>query len=206
MITKTDIRLKLFPAIVSIFLFFHFVQITDAVDTPCPVVAELTLAQKAAQWVTAFQTPYCDHLTDLSAFIVHQKLYSGVLHQALNVSKIFKESGLIGESAGSAALSRLSVRIRLKNPTAAEMVSAKWRVLRAGTAVTAYAAGKKAFEMASQVDSALSGFAPTSFDFASKQQIQKDAAKLAHLRGLIQSQELRLGSVTKMLNSLGEEK
>jgi len=203
---KSDTQPKLVAAVVSIFLFFNFSQIACAANQPCPAAAELTLAQKAAQWVTAFQKPYCDYLTDLSASILQKKVDSGVLHQALNVSRIFRASGLIGESDGSVALSRLYMRIRLKNPTVGEMAAAKRRVLRAGTAVTAYTAGKKAFEMANQVDSALSGFAPTSFDFASKQQIQKDAAKLAHLRGLIQSQELRLGSLTKMLDSLGEEK
>ena len=194
---------KLILAFVSMILLYGLVRDSLGIE-PCPAVAETTLAQKAAQWVTAFQKPYCNYLESYSASMVKQKLDSGIFHQALNASQIFKVSGAIGECDGSSALSRLSVRIKLNNPTVAEMTSAKLRALRAGTAITAYASGKKAFAMASQVDSALSGFVPASFDFTSKQQTQKDAAKLTHLRGLIQSQELRLASLTKMLDSLDE--
>ncbi len=194
------------PVLLLLFFSFGFVQNSFGEYPPCPAVAETTFAQKAAQWVTSFQKPYCDYLSDYSASFVKQKLASGVFSQASSASGLFKVSGRIGESDGSNALSQLSVRIKLKNPTATELASAKLRALRAGVAITAYAAGKKAFVMADRVDSTLSGFAPTSFDFASKYQTQKDAAKLAHLRGLIQSQELRLVSLTKMLDSLNERK
>ena len=135
--------------------------------------------------------------------MVKQRWAEGVL-RAPGAVDTFKGSGAIGDADGSNALAGVSLRIKLKNPTTSEMASAKRRALRAGTAITLYAAGKKAFAMASQVNTTLSGFAPTAFDFASRQQTQKDAAKLTHLRGLIESQELRLVSLEKMLDALEE--
>lgn len=194
---------RLFVISVSIIISCCFASESSGIVEPCPVVSEMTVAQKAAQWVRAFQQPYCDYLQAYSALMVKQRLTAGAL-QAPGAVSIFRESGTIGESDGSKALAGISVRIKLRDPTVAEMASAKRRALRSGTAITLYAAGKKAFTMANQVSAALSGFAPTSFDFASRQQAQKDAAKLAHLRGLVQSQELRLVSLVKMLDALAE--
>ena len=196
-------RPRLFVIFVSIIISCCFASQSSGIAVPCPVVAEMTLAQKAAQWVIAFQRPYCDYLQTYSALIVKQRFAPGVL-QAPGAVDIFRGSGTIGESDGSKALAGISVRIKLKDPTVAEMASAKRRALRAGTAITLYTAGKKAFTMANQLSTTLSGFAPTSFDFVSRQQAQKDAAKLAHLRGLVQAQELRLVSLVKMLDALAE--
>jgi hypothetical protein len=197
------LRSRLFVVSVSIIISCCFASESSGIAEPCPAVAEMTLAQKAAQWVTSFQQPYCDYLQTYSALMVKQGSAAGVL-QAPGAVNIFRGSGAIGESDGSKALAGISVRIKLKDPTVAGMASAKRRALRAGTAITLYAAGKKAFTMANQLSTSLSCFAPTSFDFASRQQAQKDAAKLAHLRGLVQSQELRLISLAKMLDALAE--
>ena len=207
MIMKVRLGNQLRPILIfaSIILLFGLTQDSYGVE-PCPVVAETTLAQKAAQWVTAFQKPYCDHLNDYSISIVKQRFDPGVFHLASSASQIFKASGAIGESDGPAALSRLSAVKNLKSTTLADMAAVKLSAVRADTAITAYASGKKAFSMASQIDLILSGFSPTSFDFVSKHQTHKDTAKLAHLRGLVQSQELRLVSLMKMLDSLAEGK
>jgi hypothetical protein len=196
-------RSRLLVISVSIIISCCVASESFGIVEPCPVVSEMTLAQKAAQWAGAFQQPYCDYLQAYSAQVVKQRFAAGVL-QVPGAVDIFKGSGAVGESDGSKALAGISVRIKLKDRTTAEMASAKRRVLRAGTAITLYAAGKKAFTMANQLTTVLSGFAPTSFDFASRQQTQKDAAKLAHLRGLVQSQELRLVSLAKMLDALAE--
>lgn len=202
--SRFDGQSALFLAVVVIAVLFGTAHDSLGTALPCPVVTETTLAQKAAEWVTAFQKPYCDYLGDYSISIVNQKSDPGILHQASGTFQIFQKSSVIGEPEGSAAISRLFSRIRLMNPTVSEMASVKLRVLRSGTAITAYAAGRKAFMMARDVDSTLSGFAPTAFDFASKHQTQKDITKLAHLRGLVQSQELRLASFIKMLDALDD--
>lgn len=194
-------RSRFFVVVASIIACCGFASDLRGMDEPCPVVSETTLAQKAARWVTAFQQPYCDYLQTYSTLMVKQRLAAGIL-QASGAVAIFRGSGVIGESDGSNALAGVSLRIKLKNETVSEMASARRRALRAGTAITLYAAGKKAFAMASQVNTTFSGFAPTSFDFTSRQQTQKDAAKLAHLRGLIESQELRLVSLERMLGAL----
>ena len=106
------------------------------------------------------------------------------------------------ETEGSAAISRLFAQARPKNPAISEMASIKLGTLRSGLAITTYAAGKKALTIAGNVDSALMGFAPTAFDFVSRHQAQKDIAKIAYLRGLVQSQELKLASLIKMLEGL----
>ena len=196
-------RLSSIVIVVSAFVCCGLASDLWGIDEPCPVVSEVTLAQKAAQWVTAFQQPYCDYLQTYSALMVKQRLTAGVL-KAPGAADVFRGPGAIGESDGSKALAGISSRIKLKSPTASEMALAKRRALQAGTAITLYAAGRKALAMASQVNGALSGFAPTSLDFASPGQTQKDTAKLAHLRGLVESQELRLVALEKMLDALKE--
>lgn len=197
-------RSGLLLSILVIIALFGTARDSLGIVSPCPVVAETTLAQKAAEWVTAFKKPYCDYLSDYSISSVNQKSDTGILHQASDISRIIKGSGAMGESESLAAISQLYARIKPGDPTLSGMASAKLRTLRSGTAIKAYAAGRRAFTMAMDVDSCLSGFAPTAFDFTSKHQTQKDVTKLAYLRGLVQSQELRLASLIKMLDALDD--
>ncbi len=198
-------RPGIFVLCTSMVVLCGFAPDLSGIDLPCPVVSEATLAQKAARWVTAFQQPYCDFLQDYSALIIRQRSAASIL-QAPGTADPFKGPGSTGESEGANALTGISLRIKPKDPTVAEMVLAKRRAFRAGSAITLYTAGKKTFVMASRVSLALSSFAPTSFDFASREQNQKDATKIAHLRGLVESQELRILSLAKMLDALGKDR
>jgi hypothetical protein len=192
-------------AFITIIAVCSFVPVLPGVEIPCPVVSETTLAQKAARWATAFQQPYCDYLQDYSALITRQTSATGIL-QAPGAGDIFRGSASSGEAEGANALIGISLRIKFKDPTTAEMASAKRQALRAGSAITLYEAGKKTFVVASKVNAALSGFGPTSLDFASREQNQKDAAKIAYMRGLVQSQELRILSLTRMLEALKKDR
>lgn len=194
-----------FVLCISIVILCGFAPDLSGVDLPCPIVSETTLAEKADKWATAFQRPYCDYLQNFSALITRQRSAAGIL-QAPGAVDPFKGSGSTGESEGANALTGISLRIKLKDPTVTEIASAKRRALRAGSAITLYAAGKKTFAMASRVNSVLSAFAPTSFDFASREQNQKDAAKIAHLRGLVESQELRVLSLGRILDALKKDR
>jgi hypothetical protein len=202
MIMKPRFPQKIQFFLVAIIFVFGPVQYLFGVDLPCPVVAEMTLAQKAAEWVTAFQKPYCDYLADYSVSLAKHRSDPGILYQATGISRLFQESPAETEIEGSAAVSRLFGNAKPKNPAISEMASIKLGTLKSGLAITTYSAGKKALTMAGNVDSALTGFAPTAFDFVSSHQAQKDIAKLAYLRGLVQSQELKLASLIKMLEGL----
>jgi hypothetical protein len=199
--TKTR---QFIPIVIA--LMFTPAQYLPGADLPCPVVTEMTLAQKAAEWVTAFQKPYCDYLVNYAISLAKYRSDPGIVHQAAGISRLFQELPAETETEGSAAISRLFTNAKPKNAAISEMASIKLGTLRSGLAITTYAAGKKALTTAGSVDSALMGFAPTAFDFVSRHQAQKDIAKLAYLRGLVQSQELKLASLVKMLEALENQK
>jgi hypothetical protein len=169
---------------------------------PCPTVADTTIAQMAAQWVTSFTKPYCLSLDDRRNILLNHKMKPGVFYPSSVASMVFTAQD---HSENFTQYSQKALRhVIVDKAPVAEIAIAKLRVLRSGTALATYAAGKKAFSLSRRVEAALEGFAPTSFDFASTQQIKKDTARLAHLRGLIQAQELKLVSMAKMLASLKE--
>ena len=198
-------KIQFIPIVIA--LMFSPAHNLLGADLPCPVVTEMTLAQKAAEWVTTFQKPYCDYLVNYSTSLAKYRSDPGILHQAAGISRLFQElRPAETETEGSAAISRLFANAKPKNPAISEMASIKLGTLRSGLAITTYAAGKKALTTAGNVDSALMGFAPTAFDFVSRHQAQKDIAKLAYLRGLVQSQELKLASLIKMLEALENQK
>ena len=206
MIMKPRFPRKIQLFLIMTVLMFSPAQYLFGAGLPCPVVAEMTFAQKAAEWVTAFQKPYCDYLVNYSVSLAKRRSDPGVLYQATGISRVFQESSVEMETEGSAAISRLFAQARPKNPAISEIASIKLGTLRSGLAITTYAAGKKALTIAGNVDSALMGFAPTAFDFVSRHQAQKDIAKIAYLRGLVQSQELKLASLIKMLEALEDQK
>lgn len=177
---------------------------SSAVVPPCPVATDATIARMAEQWAASFKTPYCTYLDERRNILLKQKLVAGVLRQTSVMSEIFK----VSEEATDIAkrIKKASRHVSLKNQGVADMAAAKLRVLKAGAALTTYSAGEKAFAKASRMDRALERFAPTAFDFSSRHQAQKDAAKLAYLRGLVQAEELRLLSLLKMMDALEGER
>ncbi|MEN6617124.1 MAG: hypothetical protein ABFD12_11250 [Syntrophorhabdus sp.] len=194
-----------------IFILILFTAITHlslvsgdcrAACPPCPAVLDTTIAQMAAQWVMSYSKPYCTNLDDRRNMLLNHTIKPGTFYPSSIALRGFRVSDRPEDFAQYAE--KALRHANLNKASTAEMAIAKIRVLKAGTALAVYAAGKRAFTLSRHVDAALEGFAPTSFDFASSRQTQKDAAKLAHLRGLIQAQELKLISLTKMLGSLKE--
>lgn len=188
----------------SLALTFGFVQKASAVVPPCPVATDATIAQMAQQWAASFKTPYCAYLDERRNILLRQRLAAGVLRQTSVMSEIFRTS----EEAIDIAkrIEKAARRVNLKNQGVADMAAARLRVLKSGAALTTYSSGEKAYAKASRVEKALERFAPTAFDFCSRHQAQKDAAKLAYLRGLIQAQELRLLSLLNMMDALEGER
>lgn len=197
-------RLIIVIIVASAVLTLNLVRNSSAVVPPCPVATDATIAQMAQQWAASFKTPYCAYVDERRNILLRQKLAAGVLRQTSVMSEIFRGSE---EVTGIAKrIKKAGRRINLKNEGVADMAAGKLRVLKTGTALTTYASGEKAFVRASRVEKSLETFAPTVFDFSSRHQAQKDAAKLAHLRGLIQAQELRLLSLLNMMEALEGER
>ncbi len=178
----------------------------SAVVPPCPVATDATIAQMARQWAASFKTPYCEYLDQRNNILLRQKLARGVVRQATALSAFFNVSDGLNDSSILKRVGKATRRVDLKNRGARDAAAAKLRVLRTGVALTTYLAGEKAFVRASRAATVLEEFAPRAFDFSSRHQAQKDAAKLAHLRGLVQAQELRLLSLLKMMDALEEGK
>lgn len=169
---------------------------------PCPAVVDTTIAQMAAQWVMSYTKPHCASLDDRRSMLLNHVMKPGTFSPSSIASQVF---AVTDRSENFARYAEKALRHNnLTRASTAEAATAKLRVLKSGTALAVYAAGKKAFTLSRRVDAVLEGFAPTTFDFASSRQTQKDAARLAHLRGLIQAQELKIISFTKMLGSLKE--
>lgn len=175
---------------------------SSGVIPPCPVAADATVGQMAQQWATSFKDPYCGYLQERRNILLKQKTAKGVFRQASELSDILRTSDQAAVSDVLRRIEKAAGRINLKNPGIRELAGAKMRVIKAGAALMTYAEGKKAFSKASRVEKALENFAPTAFDFSSRHQAQKDAAKLARIRGLIQAEELRLLSLLKMMDAL----
>lgn len=195
-------RLVIVMACVPAVLTVGLVRGSSGVVPPCPVATDVTIAQMAQQWAASFKNPYCGYLDERTNILLRQKLVAGVFRQASVMSEIFKVSD---EPTGSGIAKRIEKTARRIDPGkqgAGDAATAKLRVLKTGAALTTYWAGKKALARALRVERTLDGLAPTAFDVSSKHQVQKDAAKLAHLRGLIQAQELRLLSLMKMMDAL----
>lgn len=197
-------RLLIMMGIASLVLTFGLIRDSSAVVPPCPVATDATIGQMAQQWAASFKTPYCAYLDERRNVLVKQKLVAGMLRQASVMSEIFRASE---EATGIAKrIDKAARRINLKNQGVADMAAAKLRVLKTSAALTTYSAGEKAFARASRMEKALETFSPTAFDFSSRHQAQKDAAKLAYFRGLIQAQELRLLSLLKIMDALEGER
>ncbi len=176
---------------------------SSGVIPPCPIAADATVGQMAQQWAASFKDPYCGYLQERRNILLKQKIAKGVFRQqASELSDILRTSDEAAVSEVRRRIEKAARRINLKNPGIRELAGAKMRVMKATTALMTYAEGKKAFSRASRVEKTLGNFAPTAFDFSSTHQAQKDAAKLAHTRGLIQAQELRLLSLLKMMDAL----
>ncbi len=197
-------RLIVAIVITSLVLTFGFAQKTSAVVPPCPVATDATIAQMAQQWAASFKTPYCAYLDERRNILLRQRLVAGVLRQTSVMSEIFRSSEEATDIGNR--IEKAARRVNLKNRGVADMASTRLRMLKSGAALTTYSSGEKAYAKASRVERALEGFAPTAFDFCSKHQAQKDAAKLAYLRGLIQAQELRLLSLLNMMDALEGER
>jgi len=195
-------RLAIVMALVSAVLMLGLARDSSGVVPPCPVAADVTIAQMAQQWAASFKNPYCDYLDERSNILLRQKLVPGVFRQASVMSEIFTVSDEPTGSGIAKRIEKATRRINLKSQGAGDTAAAKLRVLKAGAALTTYHAGEKALARASRVERVLDNFAPTAFDVSSRHQAQKDAAKLAHLRGLIQAQELRLLSLLKIMDAL----
>lgn len=195
-------RLVIVMVLVSAVLMVGLVRDSSGVVPPCPAASDLTIAHMAQQWAASFKNPYCGYLDERSNILLRQKLVSGVFRQASVISEIFKVSDEPTRSGIAERIEKAARRINLKNQGVGGIVSAKLRVLKTGAALTTYHAGEKALARASRVERVLDKFAPTAFDVSSRHEAQKDAAKLAHLRGLIQAQELRLLSLLKMMDVL----
>ncbi|MBP7528174.1 MAG: hypothetical protein KA801_09625 [Syntrophorhabdaceae bacterium] len=197
-------RSKAFVIVVlaSATLMIGLVRNSSGVIPPCPVATDTTVAQMAQQWAASFKDPYCVYLQERSNILLKRKIAKGVFRQASELSDILRTSDEVAVSDVLRKIEKAAGRINLKNSGVRELAGAKMRVMKTGTALMTYAAGKKAFSRASRVDKTLGNFAPTAFDFSSRCQAQKDAAKLARIRGLIQAQELRLLSLLKMMDAL----
>lgn len=197
-------RLIITMIITSVLLTFGFAPISSAIVPPCPVATDATISQMAQQWVGSFKTPYCAYLDERRNILLKQKLVAGVLQQTSALSEIFR----VTEESRSVAkrIEKAARRVSLKDQGVTNMAAAKLRALKSGAGLITYSAGEKAFAKASRVEKTLERFAPTAFDFCSRHQAQKDAAKLAYLRGLVQAQELRLLSLLKMMDALEGER
>lgn len=197
-------RLIIVVIIASVLLTFGLARNSSAIVPPCHVATDATIAQMAQQWAASFKTPYCAYLDKRRNILLKQKLVAGVLQQTSAMSEIFR----VTEESTSIVkrIEKVARRINLKNQGVADMAAAKLRALRSGAGLTTYSAGEKAFAKASRVEKALEKFSSTAFDFCSRHQAQKDAAKLAYLRGLVQAQELRLLSLLKMMEALEGER
>ncbi len=188
--------------LVSAVLMVGLLGDSSGVVPPCPAAADVTIAQMAQQWAASFKNPYCGYLDEQSNILLRQKLVSGVFRQASVISEIFKVSDEPRGWGIEKRVEKAARRINLRNQGVGDIAAAKLRVLKTGAALTTYIAGEKALARSSRVEKVLDKFAPTAFDVSSRHQAQKDAAKLAHLRGLIQAQELRLLSLLKMMNAV----
>lgn len=175
---------------------------SSAVVPPCPIATDATVGQMAQQWAASFKDPYCAYLQERRNILLRQKIAKGVFRQASELSDILRTSDDAAVSEVLKRIEKAARRINPKNQGTRELAGAKMRVMKAGTALMTYAEGKKAFSRASRVEKTLGNFAPGAFDFSSRHQAQKDAAKLARTRGLIQAQELRLLSLLKMMDAL----
>jgi hypothetical protein len=175
---------------------------SSGVIPPCPVATDATVGQMAQQWAASFKDPYCGYLQERRNILLKQKNAKGVFRQASELSDILRTSDQAAVSDVLRRIEKAAGRINLKNPGIRELAGAKMRVIKAGTALMIYAEGKKAFSRVSRVEKTLGNFAPTAFDFSSRHQAQKDIAKLARIRGLIQAEELRLLSLLKMMDAL----
>lgn len=175
---------------------------SSAVVPPCPVATDASVGQMAQQWAASFKDPYCGYLQESRNILLKQKRAKGVFRQASELSDILRTSDEAALSEVLRRIEKAARRINLKDPGIRELAGAKIRVMKAATALMTYAEGRKAFSRASRVEKTLGNFAPRAFDFSSRHQAQKDAAKLARTRGLIQAQELRLLSLLKMMDAL----
>jgi hypothetical protein len=197
-------RLIIVVIIASVLLTFGLARNSSAIVPPCPVATDATIAQMAQQWAASFKTPYCAYLDERRNILLKQKLVAGVLQQTSVMSEIFR----VTEESTSIVkrIEKVARRVNLKNQGVADMAAAKLRALKSGAGLITYSAGERAFAKASRVEKALERFSPTAFDFSSRYQAQKDAAKLAYLRGLVQAQELKLLSLLKMMDALEGER
>jgi len=175
---------------------------SSGVIPPCPVATDATVGQMAQQWAASFKDPYCGYLQERRNILLKQKMAKGVFRQASELSDILRTPDEAVVLDVVRRIEKAARRINLKNPGIKELAGAKMRVMKAGTALMTYAEGKKAFSRTCRVEKTLGNFAPTAFDFSSRHQAQKDTAKLARTRGLIQAQELRLLSLLKMMDAL----
>jgi hypothetical protein len=198
------LRLIIVVIIASVLLTFGLARNSSAIVPPCPVATDATIAQMAQQWAASFKTPYCAYLDERRNILLKQKLVAGVLQQTSVMSEIFR----VTEESTSIVkrIEKVARRVNLKNQGVADMAAAKLRALKSGAGLITYSAGERAFAKASRVEKALERFSPTAFDFSSRYQAQKDAAKLAYLRGLVQAQELKLLSLLKMMDALEGER
>lgn len=169
---------------------------------PCPVVTDLSLAQMAQHWAVMFKDPYCGFIHDRYNILLKQKLAGGVFGCARQLTNIYKTAEETTGSYFFKTIDKTVGTVDRKNMGAREIANAKVRTLRTRASVTAYNIGKNAFEKAVETERVLQGFSAGTFDFSSKQQSQKDAAKLAGIMGLIRSHELKLLSALKMMHTL----
>lgn len=197
-------RLIIVMTITSVLLTFGLARNSSAIVPPCPLATDATITQMAQQWAAFFKTPYCAYLDERRNILLKRKLAAGVLRQTSVMSEIFR---VTEESASTAKrIEKAARRVSFRDQGVADVVAAKLRALKSGAGLITYSAGERAFAKASRMEKALEKFAPTAFDFCSRHQAQKDAAKLAYLRGLVQAQELRLLSLLKMMDALEGER
>lgn len=174
----------------------------NAVIPPCPVVSDVTIAQMAQQWAAMFKEPYCDFLQERSNILIRRKISGGVFSYAVQMTGIFRISEEAPFSLALKTSNGSTNKIDFKSEGIREAAGTKLRALRTMTSITAYTTAKDSYERTVQMEKLLQGFAPVAFDYVSKHQAQKDAAKLAHLLGLLQAQELKIASLLKMIYAL----
>ena len=173
---------------------------------PCPVVTDATIAQLAQQWAAMFKDPYCGFLQERSNILLRHKLSGGVFPYAGQMNGVFKTTDEATLSTAIKNIGKNTYKAGSKSIGIREIAAAKVRMLRMSASMAVYAAGRDSLVKSLKTERALQSFAPVSFDFVSKHQVQKDALKLAHLLGLVQAQELKMTSLLKMMHALEDER
>lgn len=194
--------------LITVVLFggWHEAYAKCKIIRPCPQVFDISLPDHIRQWVTAFATPLTKQLDFQQQMKDRLRTLPGLFgSQAQSIKNIHggAESEIKAKLASTAnpSVVDLTKRLESRNLSTPEKALLKVDATSRQYALQSFVTNAGLEKAAGQVDAALQGFKPGTFDMGHVNQVQKSVAQMALVEANIAALQLEATAQKEMFDA-----